>query len=776
MGKIYSTIFSKEKWVFLFCFFIVFIILAPVLTGFNVVGTDALELNIPQMAFYKYSFETGQSPFWNPYIAVGFPNFVSIQGFPYTPFNLLLYFFSPVTLHYWGIFFMLSLAMSFFILFCKRLGISTYGSLLGAMGYLIGNIFFARDVFLATTLFLQTGLFWVVISVYQAKKKRDIFLLVILGSLFIGYGWLTAAYFQTLYILTVVFAFSIYLGLKKSQDGSRNKNQFYKILKSFIVMCLIGAIIGSFQLVPTYVISKYSQRSSGFDYNQAQGWALGIKDFLNFTHLTSARGLDAYLYMGIIPLMLLFFSFFIRKNSWVNFFRWFFIIALAAAIKKSPIFWLIVHLPIFNFFQGAGRFMLVGAFAGGVLASFGFEHLIHTIKKSAIESIRISQIFFTITSTLMMLTVILWSNWEETYTVVVSAIFLIMAYLAVIFLYKNCNFLTTSLILLTALDFVLVFYNFNKDYILDRDVYEKAPDSVDLFRNMPGRILPLFVDDWDNLYFNQALHADVPKASPNYRFSLESPTYRPLYQLLNQIENIEINDPLLNVNLGRLLALLGTRQLVTTGGEIKLDKIYSLDENSIDVSVPERFKLLAERKPLVDFLGIKYLLTPITLNNYLILTSFPMRFYGTSENDPLLEIIIYVNPDARPPVYFSDITEILPESEQIHKRFKENGFKEILVECSQNCPNKVHTAKGDLRINRRENGLIGLTTSSAGDQFLIFTQNYLPGWEAFIDGQKTPILTVNNVFMGVAIPAGQHNVDFNYNYWNLFDPKLVLAK
>ncbi|MEK9183902.1 MAG: hypothetical protein AAB890_02410, partial [Patescibacteria group bacterium] len=55
-------------------------ILFPALIGTHVMGTDATELVIPQLAFYKKVFQEGSTPFWNSYVAVGFPNFVSMNG------------------------------------------------------------------------------------------------------------------------------------------------------------------------------------------------------------------------------------------------------------------------------------------------------------------------------------------------------------------------------------------------------------------------------------------------------------------------------------------------------------------------------------------------------------------------------------------------------------------------------------------------------------------------------------------------------------------------
>lgn len=61
---------------------------------------------------------------------------------------------------------------------------------------------------------------------------------------------------------------------------------------------------------------------------------------------------------------------------------------------------------------------------------------------------------------------------------------------------------------------------------------------------------------------------------------------------------------------------------------------------------------------------------------------------------------------------------------------------------------------------------IQVNAPSAGITVLADTD--APGWTAWIDGQRTPILRVNGLFRGVATPAGPHTIEMRYRPWSIY--------
>jgi hypothetical protein len=64
---------------------------------------------------------------------------------------------------------------------------------------------------------------------------------------------------------------------------------------------------------------------------------------------------------------------------------------------------------------------------------------------------------------------------------------------------------------------------------------------------------------------------------------------------------------------------------------------------------------------------------------------------------------------------------------------------------------------------KNENDKINYKFSAGSNQFVVFSEIYYKaGWKAFIDGKESPIVKVNYVLRGLAVPGGQHNIEFRF--------------
>lgn len=73
------------------------------------------------------------------------------------------------------------------------------------------------------------------------------------------------------------------------------------------------------------------------------------------------------------------------------------------------------------------------------------------------------------------------------------------------------------------------------------------------------------------------------------------------------------------------------------------------------------------------------------------------------------------------------------------------------------------TEEGTLvEVLRRDGDELLLRTSGAGDSVLVLNQDYLPGWEAEIDGEEHPLFSAFGFLTALYLPAGEHVVSLRY--------------
>jgi len=52
---------------------------------------------------------------------------------------------------------------------------------------------------------------------------------------------------------------------------------------------------------------------------------------------------------------------------------------------------------------------------------------------------------------------------------------------------------------------------------------------------------------------------------------------------------------------------------------------------------------------------------------------------------------------------------------------------------------------------------------AAGAGYLIFSRTFFPSWKAWLDGKSAPVVVANARDLGVAVPAGKHRIEFEYD-------------
>ena len=75
----------------------------------------------------------------------------------------------------------------------------------------------------------------------------------------------------------------------------------------------------------------------------------------------------------------------------------------------------------------------------------------------------------------------------------------------------------------------------------------------------------------------------------------------------------------------------------------------------------------------------------------------------------------------------------------------------------------VYDSTATIALVKNDNDVITYVFNSASNQFAVFSEVYYKsGWKAYIDGKEAPIVKVNYVLRGLAVPAGKHDIRFEF--------------
>lgn len=88
--------------------------------------------------------------------------------------------------------------------------------------------------------------------------------------------------------------------------------------------------------------------------------------------------------------------------------------------------------------------------------------------------------------------------------------------------------------------------------------------------------------------------------------------------------------------------------------------------------------------------------------------------------------------------------------------------KSICLNIDKDGVNKNQNGTDRISYNREKQGRIEIETDTQSEGILVVNEILYPGWEAYIDGRRVPIVHANFAFKAIALPKGNHEVIFQY--------------
>ena len=133
---------------------------------------------------------------------------------------------------------------------------------------------------------------------------------------------------------------------------------------------------------------------------------------------------------------------------------------------------------------------------------------------------------------------------------------------------------------------------------------------------------------------------------------------------------------------------------------------------------------------------------------------------------------VYENVNALPKAFF--ISEIVPAADfnEIMKTLYTRGIdptvQALVLREDIDGIGQSHFSPGKVSVRKYSANAVSIDADFKGQGFIVLSDQYYPGWKAFIDGKETKVYKVNGILRGVVSPEGKHTIEFKYRPYIFF--------
>lgn len=181
-----------------------------------------------------------------------------------------------------------------------------------------------------------------------------------------------------------------------------------------------------------------------------------------------------------------------------------------------------------------------------------------------------------------------------------------------------------------------------------------------------------------------------------------------------------------------------------------------------DVQVP----YITQVSPWIDFLNIKYIMHPRAYDPLFGTTND--RFILIRENTKY-DYRLYENKTVIPRFYYVSEARVVPSKNDVLLNIRDGSVNPHTTVLFENAKEKLPsvspcktTTDPSITIESYTPNSIELATTNNCDAFMVSSEVFYPGWEAYIDGKKTHIIKGNYAFRILFVPAGRHTIVYVY--------------
>lgn len=685
-----------------------------------------------------------QLPLWNPYNGSGMPLLATINTGLLDPFNVLFFIF-PYSLA-WSAYIIIQFFMIGFFtyLYCKKISLSNEASIFAGFVFSLSGFAVVRIIMLAYGLAIASIplMFYIIESYLRNPKKKIIFSLP-----FIIFTLIVSSQPQiSLYILSFMSLYTvariITLRLTKSLG-------FKHCLLPFLLTA-IGIGLSGIQILPTLELLKQVNIDKNASIFIIDKFLVPVQHLLtivipNYFGNESTYNFWGYgdyvqtvAYVGAVPTFFVYFAFISGNRNGIGL-KLFYLIITVTTILMA-ISWpgskFITSLPVPILSTGApSRIFLLTTFCIAILSAYGFDHW-KNYKNNLFSFILKTLPFILLFAAIPIATFILMRNDYPcrygiiNYCRIVSfrntmlesvvfgaSIIPLIAY----FIFKNSIPKKASIYVILILISVIGIYNGNKtvEFTPKDSFFPKNALSQALFeKTRQGRVFGI---DQATLPTNFA--TQFRAYDPDYYHPLYIQRYRELVEYANNgiyMPNLPRGDVQISNNINPSPELEKRRQRL--------------------------FEILS-----VSFIIMKKAQLPETVNKSDIIW----------ENN----IFDLIKNNALPRTYAVYDYVVEKDSQKILERLfddKLNLNESVVLEQAPKLIKNNIKLTSSIAISKYNENNLEINTDTNKDSLLVLTDNYYPGWKAFIDGKEAQIYRANYTFRAISLPEGKHDITFKY--------------
>jgi len=183
-----------------------------------------------------------------------------------------------------------------------------------------------------------------------------------------------------------------------------------------------------------------------------------------------------------------------------------------------------------------------------------------------------------------------------------------------------------------------------------------------------------------------------------------------------------------------------------------------------------------EMRRFLNLLSVRYILA---VDLWLLDPSFqktarsltPVKRDSELLKRELAKLLMYEDPKALPRAYAVYHAECFDRFDEQLTRLREADFapNESVV-LDGGCEEETGSTRLPPVVSTTSYEASRVELSASADQpaWLVLTDTFYPGWQAFVNGRREPIRRANGVVRAVRIPAGESRIEFRYVPWSLY--------